>query len=1169
MDIETDLRFEVKQVKKIVNNKKYLYIIVSILLTLSGFLSLFFINKRINLSKKAFSDKQQEFIVPIENANSYCIKYSVFKDYFPSLADIYAKGSKGIIAEFDDRKPRERSKYVPSIYPGSVFKEDKIYAGHLGSFWQYPYYSSPANFNNDIDNNYNYKDAFVHGLGFFNRNNNLAFYEQAETDLNKGTWCPSKLIVESAYVSDTTKGIPAFSIKGEKVSSPMGYSGFSLKLTITNNGSEPLNLNILSYSALNFLDRGNRVNYGGNCSQTDTTLCAKGKTIYDGITKSMVYNIPNFTAPADNPGFPPPYLAMGGTLDIDSYHVQGKGETGIFAYFKNHGLLDKQITNLEKNGNEVGIVYKIPEIGTGQSLSFTLAWVFGTTQTNSAANLRNIISSDHVAYSDNYWTNLINVANINFPQVITKNETIDKIYKKSLITYLMNVFEFNKPVYKSDGTSFVLSPAYPVQFIWEDHIPLSISYLGLTPDETGNKPLIKKFIENGLKLNLRKQNYYSVAWGSATDPLNSWQNGTKHYLYDPYSLIKTIYYYVNSSGDYSYLDQAIVGKVFSDGSFVKSLREWLKYLLLVWEDCKQWNENTCINSVPNLGSLFHLDPSLVDFMGDNNLYEFNTYHVCPVSSNDGDLWRPPCATNLSDKYIHFVPTPNYERAIAFQMVAEIGELSQNEKYLYNNHANSIFNRIKSQLWNNDEKWFDLLWYSGGQTPDAAVKRYFPIEAIFHIAETVDGADDYRYLKMKEKLMDEFLGPNGFYSLPKLSNDPANPKKFWDGNTNLQWAAREDWQGPGLYTGEVATTLNVLFKRGSQEDAYNIIMNKYGYLSDFPYHSQCLNGDIKGSLGYMFSRTGCGGMPYMEGLGFSDMILRGMFGIEPKMGYFEIFPRMPVDLFKDGNEPRVNNIKIQGITYNILVSVAGNSLIQKISENKYLVTVPNNTLFSSKDVITTPTNTPATIPTVIPTVTITPIRTPTPVSTFTPTPTRILTATPTSTRIPTLTNTPTPIATHTPVPTNIPTQTPSFTPIPTNTPFNSPTPSLTPSPTLIPIISVTVSGYVKNLTGRGVASARVYVNKVIGGAGGDCSGQQFGCGYATTNYDGFWTLTCEVEQDKTCLRLQEENPSGKQDCGKDAQPGLPGGESWGRNTIAIKRKFFPTISNTTFFDCQPN
>lgn len=812
--------------------------------------------------------------------NDFKKDYFSFLQYFPAITSVRQLGRNTLIAEFDSA--------------------NKIFAGHLGSFWAWPFYSTQAD-STFRSNPSRYKDGFASGLLFYDRDGGIFFPEDEYLETT-GTWYPSKLVVENKF----SKNGKTFTVKGVKIASPFGYLGFALKVNVTNTGSNVLNLNLLQLSFLNNINVGNRYHYFTNWSDPAVanfqTAAFQGKIVNKGgflqyQNTSFETNMINgnnseyFALQNTNNNLGNingVYLTFGANLPFATYQIQKRYGGDIVSQYKNHG---GRLIN-GGSGTEGAMTYELT-LAPGASQTLIFYYLLSTNEARGIASFSYLRGKDPEADADSYWNAKIKDAFSRLPSLKTKDPVINEIYKNSVMSGLYNLIDFNSAV-GSDGQSFITGDAYPVSFTWAFvNQPVLTSMLG-----GFDSSLTKKTIKNLLMLNYNSSSAYNPVIKTKWDLSNYPNNRNIKYSYDPYSLITLIHSYIVTTGDRAFLDEQVLGKVNVETIRSKTIRDWLTVLQLVQEG----------NYYDPLDHVSKCNPSLVDYGGDLNLFE--------AFINNG-------APKLSGWYTGFVVSPNAER---------ISSMIKTRELIGSNVFNSerCVEQVKSQvnfLWNSQSGWFDCLslynpdnW--GIQSKKTSAERK---EAIFisaaNLLEFPDVIDQTKKTMMVNKIMNKFLGSFGFYSVSK------DYQSFW--------GERQDWHGSGVYVGESGNLLSNLFARNESEKAYQIL-KKMNYLSFVPYFSQCQSADTPR---FVSNQGGCPASIYFEGLSYAEGFVKGLFGFSPHKEYFELHPQFPDDLLS--TNASLSNLRFQDQTYDVEVGKTFELTITNLGFNKWKIMIGNN------------------------------------------------------------------------------------------------------------------------------------------------------------------------------------------------------------------------------------
>ncbi|MBN2359229.1 MAG: hypothetical protein JXR83_07225 [Deltaproteobacteria bacterium] len=152
------------------------------------------------------------------------------------------------------------------------------------------------------------------------------------------------------------------------------------------------------------------------------------------------------------------------------------------------------------------------------------------------------------------------------------------------------------------------------------------------------------------------------------------------------------------------------------------------------------------------------------------------------------------------------------------------------------------------------------------------------------------------------MLPQFDGPSGFTSLPLAWEDGVNSGT--DQCSGQCWCYREDWHGPGLYTGEVGHILRGLFREGFADQAW-AMLQKYLYLKDAPFWSEALSHDVRGRAPFASSYAN---LSYVEGgIGFTQIFIEGLFGVGADASGVLLQPRIPVGF----GETWLTDLQVQG------------------------------------------------------------------------------------------------------------------------------------------------------------------------------------------------------------------------------------------------------------------
>ncbi|APY11615.1 hypothetical protein BWZ22_10335 [Seonamhaeicola sp. S2-3] len=179
-----------------------------------------------------------------------------------------------------------------------------------------------------------------------------------------------------------------------------------------------------------------------------------------------------------------------------------------------------------------------------------------------------------------------------------------------------------------------------------------------------NRQAWKNQIIQGIKTDAKSHYAFTPITGEGIGP---W------YSYNQYSAIRTIYDYVLISGDRAFLSEKINNKTVID---------------------------YCIDQ-----ALFKDDITkhvgLVDYGSNHNLLELKK----------------------TDRYQHFVPSPNAERCWSYRAVDELCDWAKVPSLNLSSRANALSKLLTEKLWSDEEQWFLTLDTSGQ-------RQFFPSVQIF-------------------------------------------------------------------------------------------------------------------------------------------------------------------------------------------------------------------------------------------------------------------------------------------------------------------------------------------------------------------------------------------------------------------------------------------------------
>ena len=283
------------------------------------------------------------------------------------------------------------------------------------------------------------------------------------------------------------------------------------------------------------------------------------------------------------------------------------------------------------------------------------------------------------------------------------------------------------------------------------------------------------------------------------------------YSYNFYNYVRLVYDYVCLTGDFSILDEP-VGK--------KTYLEYLYDFSLSKEDLKK-------------------PADLIDYGNTHNLLE---------------LYK-------TDAYTHYVPSPNSERVLIYEMLTELyhykGKHTPDDLLERKKELTKAF---KKELWNKDLGWLNTLDENKQRKICYSIQGFSPLRSgvLTH--------------KMEEKLVKhlnekEFLSEWGIYSL-------ALQDKGYDPND-------VDWGGPGVYTGAPPELIADLFNSGFNKQGLDLL-KRITWWGELPYLPQAMRTNIKG-----YRENGRANI--ISGVTTSQYIIYGLFRIQLSPNSIEIHP----------------------------------------------------------------------------------------------------------------------------------------------------------------------------------------------------------------------------------------------------------------------------------------
>ncbi len=742
---------------------------------------------------------------PTITINDFKTSYSTMLKYYKQQRKIQIFGGGLVLAEFDDGT-------------------GNIYAGHLGSFWAPPFFSSNVTASKTDD----WTKSFAHGLVFYNNGYGAGTAEKP-TDLATETadWYPSKTIVSHFYPG----GGGGSDIKAVRVALP-ATRGLALKLTTTNKTPTSQSYNtlfLMQLPTIKKLTNWQSPNMGWNWMLDNS--------VYDTLPTQATFDKSNNLAIIRNTDATNPiFMAVGLSGYLNSWGLDNKLDSlyNDFLYVRG-GTLANVNKDTPDAGSAVGLVAGLPTLNPNQSVTVTLIIGIGETEAKAKEIVLNYRNKDVEAEADNFWNSRLKQIFNNLPDLQTGNPTLNKIYRNAILSYLVNRWDIFNAISEAAGFGQSIS-----LFPW---------FTGTTQIlALADPPFWKIQLTRLLSLDYSNCRAYETVIGKHLCDTT--------YSYSPYALVEAIYEYVTLTNDYAFLDANYT-----------TLRN-----LILADDNRADTDG------------------LVNFGNDYNLYEYNI------------------RCNLGGNYTGKVLGPNADRIVAHRYLAEMAQKlgkPQNQITYHQNKIAEIKNAIQ-KLWRPSDKTFASISYYQADntlrpTPQTVIFKTVLPNLLLQYDDILTPEQMTALTSDLTNATSGFAGGFGLTSLPIENKDT--------------WCAREDWQGPGLYSGAVGAILTGLFKQGYQNIAYNLLTmaesTDYDYLANIPYFSQAFPWDKA-------STTLAEG--YLEGVSLAQAIIKGMFGVETNSNHTKIAPHIPTALLNYGPVSLVG-LKTQGHLWDVKVSSA--------------------------------------------------------------------------------------------------------------------------------------------------------------------------------------------------------------------------------------------------------
>lgn len=736
-----------------------------------------------------------------------------------------------------------------------VSSSGDVYAGHLGGFYALPYFSA-------VRETTKMSEAFNIGLGF--SNGYYRVWEQPSL-LSEGKWYPSKLVLSKDYPG----GGGGHIITGTKFGLPNARA-FALKINVAYyHPSQSDDMGILFF--VNIPRIGKISGLEGTWFKSGCEVLGKcssaGKTYRNGSSQNEFYYYDGSTKICL------PFKVITNKPGTFTFRIEDHTELGhsrIVNDFKetgNVGLNNSDADLPERDGSKVGIHFQpsIEEANTNYDIA--LVAVVGEANTASQCQQKvvewlggyNVDEIERLA--DDAFNQKLTSLYDTFPKFQSSNyDFLNKIYLNSFLHLPFTTFKKDSQTVGANNNGY---ESLNFKNTYIQMIPFFGQCGGMYPWSTARFSYAWALADpEGLKEEIIK--YLALDWQkhrAYDNILGNHRGDNIEYSFNYWAMTKLIYDYITTTSDFGFLDEVHSG--------VYGRRSIFDYLVQ-------------ITDLPE--NIHNRQGQLVDFGSDKNLWEYDIH------------------CDQGGKLTGYVFSPNAERYIQNKMLADI--YRQRENYNQSNQRSEKADLIKEDI-------FNKLWDPGVGTFNSD----FPVPMSLHTLD-FDGFWKGRE-EEKSSLINfafnnpntHFIGPYGFTSLP-FNWDKTCYVQGNCGENENHWCSRQDWHGPGLYSGEVMHILKGLFKEGFKEKAMTML-NKYSYLQNAPFWGEALPYKSPS-----FDGAGYIAMSYMDGgFGFTEVIIQGLFGVSTDTYVTTIYPHIPVGF----GETFLTDLNVQTHKFDIYIN----------------------------------------------------------------------------------------------------------------------------------------------------------------------------------------------------------------------------------------------------------
>jgi hypothetical protein len=527
-------------------------------------------------------------------------------------------------------------------------RKSYIFAGHLGSFWAPPFYSSHVWRGRRPTKQ---PDSLQTSIALYDRSTGLATFEEPSS-FEDAYWYPSKLVVSRGYPENNLN----INLRGVKMALP-GRS-YALKIELENNDQNPRDLNLLFLVSLNTLRsmdswRPPVIGWNWHMYPTVGDLYSRYVTVkYKPEGIAVFYN-QSYQAYV---GVAPSSTSIPVSYELDNWtiHPSEDRDLSMAYYFYDHGgLRDVSRESPYTYGAAAGFALEIPQIQPDENFDSSLLFAVGGSESEVIDQITQLQDhQDLEFYADSQWEERLGTFVSQLPELETSNQDFKRIYYNSALTYLLNRWD----TFQSLGQASFYGRSTAI-FPWFTGIQ---SFLALADPAFWRDQLLS--ILRSLDFN------HCRAYQPMGEDLHLCD---VTYASSCPAIVQAIYEYIFFTGDDDILDE-MMGST-PDATILETIRD----LALYRPDGET--------------------EGLVDFGTDGNLYEFNVHCDNP---------------DLVGKYTHIVPSTNAEYYYALKMAAELMALKGEDASTLHAMADDVGDQIVNTLWDeagwNGTGWFNTL-----------------------------------------------------------------------------------------------------------------------------------------------------------------------------------------------------------------------------------------------------------------------------------------------------------------------------------------------------------------------------------------------------------------------------------------------------------------------------